>query len=872
MSPYTLSTKTVPQSLSKDPAKILGRPPKHNFESKAQLPTKRKRDSICGLGAFNKSFTIKSRPELPYDKPSTFRPIRIIGRSQLPFTFLDTSPDSDFAPNRLFSADIEILEKPYNANNVENPPQKILIARYETNKLLYAIERVQPHVFSLCKLANWLKEKDVGDLWDPAKLALYPRHAEAEQKESEGEVWWKQATLQTLPDERPQKRVRIAMLLPKPEIIESEVSLAHSAQAVSEDTRIDQNTIHVPGDVPVAAPSPQQLLENLVQQYLDAVYMSKTSLAYFVKGPITRIRMAFTSPEGVPPTCDLVTFLRSMLLSHKASDKKYREKLPDVIRSIPLSCYSDDDAVDGASKTRKLKQKLKLSREGVYPQERDVIKKWWMSELPNLEIHGEETLEQRIKRRIGDLRVRETLGQMILMLEILALEALSAYKEPLEDVQTHNAETQSLADTQAKPKKRKRKLDDIKLQLDLLLDKLCIWQSVDQDEIFDFDAIPSHTGEGPSGKDRLQSFCVEVIVPFYMNRLPEQARMISKKLGGPVHTSPPKRKAMKPPKISQKSGEPKEPEPKKARRSFGRVLTDTTTRVREQRATPSLNRSVTDSALVHDIKREGSEIPLTAIPLQRSPSAAARQSMSYFNLLKGRQIDLSTPTAGAAAKLKQKKRVEEDLKEAISALKKPNRSLAAGSYADDIERRRLGLTNKSRKPANPVRKIIKDVQVSATPRVIKRTKDAIGEQTPVQQRNPFVRDNVMDAPLSSNFCIPSSVVHLTSSNPGTVHTATARSSAGHSVAETPTRAPNNKVFLTSAASRRMLFATPIKDRAPLPCSSKTPTAPPDVLTTPIKTTTAIAASPFPIFSNPAKGNDEASIYDALGWNDDDDFL
>ncbi|KAI9877739.1 MAG: hypothetical protein M1823_007057, partial [Watsoniomyces obsoletus] len=184
-------------------------------------------------------------------------------------------------------------------------------------------------------------------------------------------------------------------------------------------------------------------------------------------------------------------------------------------------------------------------------------------------------MEQRIRRRIGDLRVRETLAQLTLMLEVIALEALSTYKPP-PDVYLAENETQPLDDTQTKPKKRKRKLDDVSLQLDLLLDRLCIWHATEEAGILDFDTKPTQQYDDSEGNtkdgasDRLRGFCVEVIIPFYMNRLPEQALMINKKLGGPAHTSPPKRKAMKPPVTSRKSGEPKEPEAKKSRRSLAR--------------------------------------------------------------------------------------------------------------------------------------------------------------------------------------------------------------------------------------------------------------------------------------------------------------
>jgi hypothetical protein len=79
-------------------------------------------------------------------------------------------------------------------------------------------------------------------------------------------------------------------------------------------------------------------------------------------------------------------------------------------------------------------------------------------------------------------------------------------------------------ESDAKPKKkRKKKVQDIKLLIDLLLDKLCIWQSVEQDEDVSYlakgskfgDTLDANSSKSASG-DRLQNFCIEVIVPLYV--------------------------------------------------------------------------------------------------------------------------------------------------------------------------------------------------------------------------------------------------------------------------------------------------------------------------------------------------------------------
>lgn len=878
---------TVPDT----PTQLLRLAIKHE-EPRTQLPSKLKRASLCGLGNFNKPFTIRPHSEFPNTEPVTFKPIRVVGRSQLPLTFLDASADDNFASHSLFAAHIDILEDE-ETDKDEGETLRVLIAQLEAKKTLYAIERVQARIYSISKLASWLKEKDVADLWDPGNIHRLPIRAKPDTNTDAPGEWWQCAAVETQATELLLRRTRMGMLRPK--LPQAHITLdsqqLEDVPAPQDTESLDTVPTEPSFEPPPVLPSPQEQLELLISQYLDAVYMSKTSLAYFAKGPLTRARNAFTlAEEGAPPTHELIASLRAMLLSPKASEKKYYEKLPALIKAMSPGSTSDDEPSAGAGKTKKSKKKARLGREGVYPQEEALVKKWWRSELPGGEAMAAETMDQRIKRRIGDLRVRETLAQLMLMLEIIALEAMSTSTNALgqdgakEESQDHNE--------QPVPKKRKKKLDDINVQLDLLLDKLCIWHATEEMGILEFDAKPSQQNEGSDGtgrngsSDRLHSFCVEVIIPFYINRLPEQAVMVNKKLGGPAHSLPAKRKANKPPSTSRRLKDSKEPETKKPRRSLVRVATDNTGRTVE-RTTPSLNRSATDSVIVEGIKREGSETPLSAIPFRRSPSKGARQSMSQIRHLQGRQIDLAQPSAAASAKMKQKQRVEEDLQEAILALKKPNRGLAAGSYVSDREQRGLGLPSKSRKPAVTVRKTIKEVQVTATPRAGRKTKNMV-EQTPVQQHyDPFVRSPGEGAPPSSGFCVPSSGVPPPPAMiPATGHRhTTAPNLVDSSIAETPSKAPQAKPF-SSDAVRRRIFATPLKTAGPAPDAGLDEAAP-HVFETPAKALdsppcNSITAGPRDVAATPTKSVAVAareagvdpfagpSIYDALGWDDDED--
>lgn len=91
------------------------------------------------------------------------------------------------------------------------------------------------------------------------------------------------------------------------------------------------------------------------------------------------------------------------------------------------------------------------------------------------------------------------------------------------------------------------------------------------------------------------------------------------------------------------------------------------------------------------VKREGSEVPsLSSIPTADSQSLEANRggvlkSKRFFQ----REIDLSSlaPEGSGNTKAKKQAIIEAELKEAISALKKPNRELAGKSLVETAEKR-----------------------------------------------------------------------------------------------------------------------------------------------------------------------------------------
>jgi len=264
----------------------------------------------------------------------------------------------------------------------------------------------------------------------------------------------------------------------------------------------------------------QQFFETLATQYLDTLYLSRTSLAYFAKGPLSRVRAAFQSGDHADLLlAELTQFLRTMLLSQKLLDSKYREKITEVIRTLPPVSASDTNGKKLQRKSRKVKR-LEPGKDGLYPSESEHIQKWWHSSeasLPSKHSDGDALLRQRV----AELRTRETLAQLIIALEALAIEALPAHQELIAKPKEEAEISQDTANVDmVDQKKRKAKApQNLAVLVDLLVDKLCIWQSLEQDDILLEVSEGKGDGAAPgkdtkaSTSDVLSGFCVEVLVP-----------------------------------------------------------------------------------------------------------------------------------------------------------------------------------------------------------------------------------------------------------------------------------------------------------------------------------------------------------------------
>lgn len=251
----------------------------------------------------------------------------------------------------------------------------------------------------------------------------------------------------------------------------------------------------------------------------------KGSLAYFAKGPLSRARAAFhLDCDSVLEMSDLVEFLKSLVMTTVQIDKKYRETIPKIQLEMKTTLEdSDVEQGQGKAKPRKRRtKKVKLGKDGLYPDENEHVRKWWTACKPVLKDDEEATTrstEQRdLKLQVSLLRSRETQLQMIIILEILSLEPLIVHET------ANNSQLPGLPPTEeasGSPKQisaKKRSKHNFPFLLDVHADRLCIWQSTALDELgmmneSQIGSRPELRRSSKSVLDPLRDFCVDIIVP-----------------------------------------------------------------------------------------------------------------------------------------------------------------------------------------------------------------------------------------------------------------------------------------------------------------------------------------------------------------------
>ncbi|KAM0702676.1 hypothetical protein Q7P35_010107 [Cladosporium inversicolor] len=827
-------------------------------------------------------------------KTTYLTPICVLQRAHLPLAALDVQGSG----SRLFAAHVQTLEA-LHENGIEG---HIITAEQKEEGRLYVVERAAKRVYALCRLGQWITKEAVTRL-----AQVQPKEATSAAKRritapSSNSPWWSRVAVD-LPKERLLDHIPPASLLQfkMPQQALKAIPNLPPTEAAQQtrDVHVQQNAQPQQPGTCVADAEPQDPVEELARQYLDALYLSRTSLAYFAKGPLSRARSAITGGLDVSTaSSNLIHLLRNSILPVNVMDKKYKDNLQALIKDLPLVTPGQDDKP--AKSRRKKKFKPKRDKAGLFTNEHEYLEKWWRGEEMPGSMASPENTDTALRRRIPGLRSRETYLQVIIILETLYLETTIKTTTPAVEQSSLNLDSQAVQSqdveshaVQGTTKRKGKKALDLRSLLETLLDRLCIWHDLDTD-------TPTRTllsdkeikHNEPSNE--LRDFCIEIIVPFFMSRLPKEAALVNKKLGGPSPPSPEKRKSTS---SRSRPGEPAtRPRPERQpRKPLSRVATESLNQA--TKPIPGLHRSATDSQL---IKREDSQPSLFSIPPAKPQSRPARESALSSYLSGHRQVDLTAKSAAAAERLRKKKETEAQVREAINNARKPNRPMATKEVAARADEK-FAQTLNNNNHASRSSRLRQSVHVAATPK-----RPSASTAVPSTAYNPsFVPTS---AHSSNPSVIPASSVRprlgpdidALPTIPQSSHRDRGRNGG---VEETPSRSSSHKFsFVSPSAARRSApmigLESPTARRASATAGASA--AGRHVAATPetpvvgrsggnrneVKTGTLIEAtpakkalSPFGIFGKKIDANDDEvggggvdhvggkSIYDV--WNDDD---
>lgn len=758
---------------------------------------KRKRDEAATSDTpteiDSRPFAVRPAGDDVFAKTITFTPVCVLQRAQLPLAFLD----SQGSVSRLFTAHIHALER-FHANG---DAEKILVAEQKEENRLYVVERAAKRAYALCRLGSWMNRDTLNRLAKTPSIAAERTTKRRAIDCASNSPWWAKAAVTlpeviTLPKELPSGLLRLSADLQLPKAAPTSGTIIDKAKVQTAGGHADNSAWNEEQKTNSLDLGSQDPLEELAKQYLDALYLSRTSLAYFAKGPLPRARTALTGAANTQAdTSALAEFLRSSILSVTTMDKKYKVSIAAAIKEIPLVTPSQGDKTPKAR--RKKKFKAKRDKAGLFTNEHDYIEKWWRGEELPGSMTSPENADTALRRRIPGLRTRETYLQIIIILETLHLEATThtvaqqtsetpgnGTAAAADDGETQDVESQA---TSTSTKRKPKKLQDLSSLLETLLDRLCIWQSLETHAPAQ-SLSDENEAKANEPSNELRDFCIEIIVPFFLSRLPKEAALVNKKLGGPSPPSPEKRKSTS---SRSKPGEPavrSRPE-KQTRRPLSRVPTDTLNHA--SKPTPGLHRSATDSAI---IKREDSQSPLTSIPPAAQPIRRPRESLmkSYSSGL--RQVDLNANSAAAAEKLRKKKESEAQVREAIQNLRKPNRPMATKEVAARVDER---FAQNLAKPSRSSRQ--QGVHVAATPKRVRPNMAPQAIPTSYHSSQP----SVVPSSSARYRAAPSTFAGVdgTPAVPQTSHRDTAATGRNNAIEETPSRGSGKFTQVSPTAMR-----------------------------------------------------------------------
>lgn len=515
-------------------------------------------------------------PEASNTLSHTFVPITLLDRSHFRLSYLDYVPTNTSWPSGCpFSADIPIFEE-----QIPTLSSKLLLAHLSSDGGLYIIEMAGHGAFVACRLRNWVNEdivtaKAIHDTDDGllGKLSGSVQRLVDHTQNASGLLPAGLINPRTSNPKRPKNKkgvlARMSILpkadaLPPPVLQKEYTSIENRADPVIECKRSEsapENMLpsctlprgHVSLDTSTSRPQPsaadsagnkvpelasspssQNLLESVDEVLLKTLYTLKTPLAYFTKSTLARTRATFRS-SSTTGTSDLASFYRSRLIPAKKMDLKYRDTLPKIVQSFQPRQGANDAETQALSKDmgEKPKKRKGLGKDGLSGREASFVRDWWVNrDTDKEEPSTSDPGDQELKELLSELRKRETQLQIILILEILTLE--SAIRSEKDKVSTLDPESELAVGGRGKTVTEKssetHKPRDLRPDLDILVDRLCIYQSVSSvDHAIIENASNLSGGPGKEVKDHLRDFCCNVVLPFtFTNSPPSSKRFLAR--------------------------------------------------------------------------------------------------------------------------------------------------------------------------------------------------------------------------------------------------------------------------------------------------------------------------------------------------------
>lgn len=419
-------------------------------------------------------------------------------------------------------------------------------------------------------------------------------------------------------------------------------------------------------------------------------------MAYFAKGPLTRCRNAFAQYNPDDDIPSLSSQYRESILSVKKMDAKYRETIPVILRNMTL-LLSDDER----PKKRKSK-KRKLGKNGLYTGEDEFLQKYWKSrQVPKNKEGLEESKEEEIKRHISDLRLRETQLQILLILETIHLE-MTTVAPSIEDSKGQETSTKRSKSKKEENLNLLLELfiDRLCIWHAISAGEGVIAESLKETDNnhlsgkkIESDALRDFCNEViiPFYASRLPDQCKTIKKKLGGASEVSPSRPVPKlKASGSTSGS----------KGQSGVGDGKKTQPQpKPRRTLQRVLTDEQTPASQRSRHPSLIRSSTTPAL-QEVKRESVEPSLPSLggSVRGGIQIARRVDKREVDLNAVAKVH-EAKLRKMNTLIEQKK----ELDAAINALRKPNRELVSKEIADQAEKRTFSSSRKSRNPVrNPL--------------------------------------------------------------------------------------------------------------------------------------------------------------------------